>query len=699
MTNRLHGSALSASAFAKRLGLGVLLISLFVLALAGQSAYFGHRQHRRHVEAMTRNLAQVLENEIAGDIRTADTALFAVIDEYARQRAAGGVDGKALDAYILRLRTRLPDIEGIRITDAAGRARYGTGVDPAQAVSLADRPHFRRLRDDANAGLTISRAQVSRIGGRWVVALARRIDLPDGSFGGMAFATIALEDFTRKFAAIDVGAHGAIALRDAELNLVARYPEAPNVVPGEGAVAAELQRMLQTRPHAGLYVATAPADDTLRIHAYRQVADYPLYVVVGLSPEDYLAEWRDQVKTTASMAALCLAITLLAAFLIYLSWKHQRATLAFSETLTDSLPGVFFRFDVDGRLVDWNRTLDRLLGSEKLALAQRHVLNVVHDDDKQAVADGIRAGFEHGYAEVEARLHLVGGDFRYFVLTGRTLHLNHEDCLLGTGIDITERKRAELALREKTEALQRSNADLEQFAYSISHDMRQPLRMVTGHLQLLERALKDKLGDDDRANMAFALDGARRMDAMIVSLLDYSRVGRLTAAKDWMASRDALDEALRFLATDIEATAASVEVGGEWPRVFASRDEMTRLFQNLIGNALKYRDERQPPRVEVASAATAGHWRVSVRDHGIGIEPHQIERLFQFFSRLQSRERFEGTGMGLALCRKIVAHHDGRIWVESAGEGQGSSFVFEIPLAAASGGGGEPLPPGDAHGR
>jgi PAS domain S-box-containing protein len=239
--------------------------------------------------------------------------------------------------------------------------------------------------------------------------------------------------------------------------------------------------------------------------------------------------------------------------------------------------------------------------------------------------------------------------------------------------DITERIAAETALLQ-------SNADLEQFAYSVSHDMRQPLRTVVGHLQLLERGLSGKLDDEDRENLNFALDGARRMDEMIVSLLDYSRVGRKTESKRWMLSKEALDEALGFLMPVIEEAGAELNIGGQWPRIFASRDEMTRLFQNLIGNAIKYHAIGQSPRIEVKSAVSANCWRVSVRDNGIGIDPRQIDRLFQFFSRLQSRARFEGTGMGLALCRRIVEHHGGRIRAESAGEGQGSTFIFELPI-------------------
>ena len=242
-------------------------------------------------------------------------------------------------------------------------------------------------------------------------------------------------------------------------------------------------------------------------------------------------------------------------------------------------------------------------------------------------------------------------------------------------LDLSERKRYELELK-------RSNTDLEQFAYSVSHDMRQPLRMVSGHLQLLERSLGETLSDDQRDNLHFALAGARRMEQMIVSLLEFARLGRKPKCR--LASRELVEEALAFLAPEISEVRAEVTVNGRWPEVEGRREELVRLFQNLLDNALKYRDGAGPPRVTVDSEVESpAIWRVVVSDNGLGIEPGQIDRLFRFFSRLSSAERFAGTGMGLALCRRIAEDHRGRIRAESEGLGRGSRFIVEIPLPAA----------------
>jgi PAS domain S-box-containing protein len=249
-------------------------------------------------------------------------------------------------------------------------------------------------------------------------------------------------------------------------------------------------------------------------------------------------------------------------------------------------------------------------------------------------------------------------------------------CIWSIIEDVTAQRAAENEIR-------RSNAELEQFAYAVSHDLRQPLRMVGSYLQLLGRALEGQLDADTRQCLDYALEGARRMDQMILSLLDYSKVGRKGTPMALLASREALDEALAFLGPEQAATGGTVTVAGEWPELIASHDELARLFQNLVGNALKYHAAGQRPLVEVTAYAQPAWLRVEVRDHGIGIAEGQAGRLFHVFSRLQSRARYEGSGIGLALCRKIVERHGGRIGVESAGEGRGSCFWFELPLPAA----------------
>ncbi len=241
-----------------------------------------------------------------------------------------------------------------------------------------------------------------------------------------------------------------------------------------------------------------------------------------------------------------------------------------------------------------------------------------------------------------------------------------------------------IARRRMEQALAHSNAELEQFAYVVSHDLRQPLRMVNSYVGLLERHLADKLDEDTREMMHFASDGAKRMDQMLVSLLEYSRVGRMGEPMAPLDSRQVLDEALHFLQPAIKESAAEIVITGQWPQVVASRDEFSRLWQNLIDNALKYREPGRPVRIEISAEHGGEGWCFCVHDNGIGIEPDQTKRLFKVFQRLHTRREYEGTGVGLAVARKVVERHGGQIWVESPGKGQGSRFCFTLPEGAAS---------------
>ncbi len=356
------------------------------------------------------------------------------------------------------------------------------------------------------------------------------------------------------------------------------------------------------------------------------------------------------------------------------------------KTIFETAPlGIAIINSITGELDEVNPRYAEIVGLSVAQMKKINWMKITHPDDIQADLDNMALlnsrhikhfTLEKRYIRPDKSIVWVIISVVPFAMVNK--QQPHHLCMVE---DISERKQAEQSLYEKSQALQRSNSDLEQFAYSVSHDMRQPLRSVRCHLQLIDRQLQGTLDQDGQTNLDFALEGAKRMDAMIVSLLEYSRVGRKADSKSYLDTRAVLAEALSFLAVSIEEAQAQITIDGDWVTLFANRDELTRLFLNLIGNAVKYRHETKPPHIHIIAEITAQQmWQVTVRDDGIGIVPEQIPRLFQFFSRLQSRTRFEGTGMGLALCRRIVEHHQGKIWVESAGLNQGSCFIFSLPV-------------------
>ena len=274
---------------------------------------------------------------------------------------------------------------------------------------------------------------------------------------------------------------------------------------------------------------------------------------------------------------------------------------------------------------------------------------------------------------IESLHRLKGGQIVPVEITLNYIFYKGRICHFGYFRNITERKEREAELK-------RSNIDLEQFSYAVSHDMRQPLRMISSYLQLLERSLDGQLDGEKRDYFNFAIEGAKRIDQMLMALLEYSRIGRKGEPPTWIESRTLLDEALQFLQPAIAEAQAKLNISGDWPRMLVSHDEILRLLQNLIGNAAKFRVAGRMPEITVTGEVAGNEWRLCVADNGAGIIPDQIKRLFQVFQRLQSREAYEGTGIGLALCRKIAEHHKGRIWAESTGEGRGSRFYVVLPV-------------------
>jgi PAS domain S-box-containing protein len=249
--------------------------------------------------------------------------------------------------------------------------------------------------------------------------------------------------------------------------------------------------------------------------------------------------------------------------------------------------------------------------------------------------------------------------------------------------NISERKESEAALTLAYEALgdraselERSNAELEQFAYVTSHDLSEPLRMVSSFVGLLARRYEGKLDADADDFIGFAIAGTARMQTLINDLLAYSVVGRLEQSKKKVDCRKLVDEAVMSLAERIGSTSAELVIDDDLPRLLVEPTQVRRLFQNLISNSLKF-SGGSAPRVLVTCRRENLAWRFSVEDNGIGIEPQHRERIFQLFERLHTRDEYEGTGLGLAICRKVVERHGGRIWVEDSALG-GAAFCFTL---------------------
>ena len=337
----------------------------------------------------------------------------------------------------------------------------------------------------------------------------------------------------------------------------------------------------------------------------------------------------------------------------------------------------------DGDIIEWDPTMRRIFGVTQDAPLDdvRESWSNIHEDDLPVLEHAVQEAIA-GTAPFNVSYRVVheSGEVRYVSSSGHVIR--DEDGkpvrFIGACKDVTLAQRSE-RLAQHVRELARSNAALEEFAHVASHDLQEPLRTVSSYVELLARRYKGKLDNDADEFIAFAVDGARRMHTLIENLLEYSRVGSRGRPLEPVDMAAILDDVAKGLEAGLREAGAEIIVEGDLPRVSGDADQLRQLLQNLIANAVKFRGSRKP-RIRIQATPLGDEWHFRVSDNGIGIEPRFAERIFVIFQRLHSRDSYPGTGIGLALCRRIVDRHGGRIWVDSI-PSEGSTFSFTLPSA------------------
>jgi PAS domain S-box-containing protein len=348
----------------------------------------------------------------------------------------------------------------------------------------------------------------------------------------------------------------------------------------------------------------------------------------------------------------------------------------FSESVINSLPGIFYLFDEKGGFVRWNKNFEEVSEYSAPEINNMTPMDFFSGDEKQSVLEKIQKVFTGGHSEVEACLTSKSGRRTPYFFTGLLIIIDDKPYLIGVGIDITERRRAEETLNKTLAELERSNKELEQFAYIASHDLQEPLRMVSSYLQLITGRYKGRLDADADDFIHYAVDGANRMQTMINDLLAYSRVGTKGRPFEPADCNGIIEQTLFNLKFPIEETGAVI-THDLLPVIKADASQLVQVFQNLISNAIKFRGERTPE-VHISTDKKGGEWIFSVKDNGIGFDPKYADKIFDTFKRLHTAVKYPGSGIGLTICRKIIERHGGRIWAESE-PGKGAAFYFTIP--------------------
>jgi diguanylate cyclase (GGDEF)-like protein/PAS domain S-box-containing protein len=396
MPDRWPRSSNPTTRFIARVALAAALLDVMVGVMVAMGLAQCHLRYEERATIASRNLAVLLEHEISATLAKIDLVLISVADEVARVDAEPPGAPDTLDDFIRRRSVRLPEIHGLRTTDAAGNVTRGVGLAPGARVNLSDRAYFARLAGDAAAAMVISRPLVSRVDGEWEIVLARRINRADGAFAGIAYATIPLHNLRERFAALDLGAHGIVALRDAELAIITRHPVMKSVAEdiANSAISPQLRAPIRAGQIAGTYTAPAAFDQVVRTTSFRRLGDYPMVVVVGLATQDYLAQWRSEAAIAIALGAAFMVLTSLIAVQIFRAWKRRERyveALGVQErkfrTLLESSPDALVIADAQRVIVIVNRQAERMFGYAQHELIGRSIDELLPPNAQAATDD------------------------------------------------------------------------------------------------------------------------------------------------------------------------------------------------------------------------------------------------------------------------------------------------------------------------
>ncbi len=349
--------------------------------------------------------------------------------------------------------------------------------------------------------------------------------------------------------------------------------------------------------------------------------------------------------------------------------------------------GVWDWLDTDKDEEYWSPKLFQLLGYEdqEITPSKRTFKNLLHPEDRQRAKEALNQHLQNNIPfDIEYRLTTKQGEYRWFRACGKASQEENSQTtrMVGTLQDIHTQKLHEDELETLVVKLKQSNNDLERFAHVASHDLQEPLRVISSYVQLINKRYNDKLGDGAKEFFGFIVDGCKRMQQLINDLLDFSRVVQNDLVTSNVDLKETMKHVERNLAKKMESSAA-ILTHKDLPIVIANRSLLERLLQNLVNNSLKYQDTSTPPMIEVNAKEDDHEWVISVKDNGIGIDEKYFDKIFIIFQRLHTVDEYSGTGVGLAICQRIVHAHGGRVWVEST-LGEGTTFNFTLPKTSHS---------------
>jgi PAS domain S-box-containing protein len=570
-------------------------------------------------------------------------------------------------------------VVGLSIVKPDGTVRYSSNA-MSIGRNVGDRPYLGYFHDHPEDGSLFISEPFTSIAGQPAVIFCRQIRDDKGELTAIATARVTPELFGTFLEAVRPSyAQAGMTIIGPGYAVLTRQPPLGDVTPGKVLRASQLLAgQIASGERDTIQRGVAVSDGLDRLAAIHSSARYPIIVSISAPMAEVLRPWSRQVAWNLAMLAATVVVAATAAWLLSQRARERRRVAAvlaaerdLSTTLITTLPGVFYLFDADGRMLRWNANFQALSGRDDGQLAATHPLDLFEGDDKTLIAQRIAEVLATGHSVAEGAIVSAGGRRHPLYFTASRIVLDGKPCVIGVGQDISELKKLQLTLEQ-------SNEDLRQFAYVASHQLQEPLRVIASYVQLLARRYQGQLDPEADVFIGFAVGGVKRMSALIHDLLAFARVSTHTHQPSPVNLGDVVEWVLHDLSVAITNAGAEVMVEGPLPVVRGDESLIATLLQNIIGNAVKYRHPEREPKVVVSARPAEDGWEIQVADNGIGIADEHFGKIFELFQRLHRVSDYEGTGIGLAVSRKIVEWHGGRIWVESR-EGEGTTFHFTLP--------------------
>jgi PAS domain S-box-containing protein len=433
---------------------GLVIGNLFIAVLAGYFLYQSRQHYEQRAEISTQNIAQAIDQSLSNSIEKVDLALCAVADELERQLASGGIKAGEINTVLATYEKRIYDVEGIRVTNTAGAVIYGKGVEKSAPASYAGRDFFPYLRDHADAGLQVTKPIIGRVSQKWIIAFARRYKYPDGTFGGVITAAISLDHFNALLSRYDIGPHGGITLRDADLSQIARYPKSSagqSSAVGNTVVSPKLRELVLSGVSQATYRTITPIDKTERILTFHRLRIAPMIATVGLAREDYLTEWDSEVLKTCLLVGSFALLSLVSAVIQLRFLKQGSRESARNELYLKNASDGIHILDESGTVVEASDSFCRMLGYERDEVIG---MNVTQWDARwpanTLVEERLPELIRNEKTEVFETLHRrKNGDILEVEVNVVGIDMEGKRYLYASSRDITERRQAEENAREK----------------------------------------------------------------------------------------------------------------------------------------------------------------------------------------------------------------------------------------------------------